>query len=315
MTKIMRAITQYELGGPEVLKVVSVPRPAAGPVEVLVRVHAAGLNAADWKTRRRGGFLGDPPFTLGYDVSGTVEEVGPGVTLFQPGDEVFGMPRFPHEVGAYAEFVTAPTRHFARKPSSISHVQAAALPLASLTAWQALTATAQVQPRERVLIHAAAGGVGHVAVQLAKSLGAYVIGTARASKHDLLRELGADEVIDYTQTLFEDVAHDVDVVIDPIGGDYARRSLRTLRAGGRLVELTPITDEELIADARAEGLWAGFMLVEPDHADLKHLADLVESGHLWPRVESVFPIEKAQMAHEAGETGRTTGKLVLQIAD
>src|SRR6185436_20651544 len=195
----MRAIRQLSLGGPEVLELAEVPRPQPGPTEVLVRVTAAGVNPVDWKVRAGGGFLGEPPFTVGWDVAGVVEGLGRGGTRFAPGDRVFGMPRFPHEAAAYADYVAAPARHFARAPASASDVEAAALPMAGLTAWQALVDTADVQPCQRVLVHAAAGGIGHLAVQIAKARGAYVIGTARAENHAFLAELGADEAIDYTR--------------------------------------------------------------------------------------------------------------------
>lgn len=186
----MRAIGQDVLGGPEVLKEVRPERPEPRPNEVLVRVRAAGVNPTDWKHRATGGFLGEPPFVLGWDVSGVVESVGIGVAAFRPGDEVFGMLSYPFGHGSHAEYVTAPARTFAPKPSGIDHVQAGALPLVSLTAWQALVERAEVQPGQRVLVHAAAGGVGHVAVQIAKARGARVIGTASAGKHEFLRSSG-----------------------------------------------------------------------------------------------------------------------------
>ena len=229
MTTTMRAIRQEVLGGPEVLRETEVPRPEPGISQVLVRVHAAGVNPTDWSHRAFPIFLGPPPFTLGWDVSGVVEATGFGVTLFQPGDEVFGMLPYPHGVGSHAEYVTAPTRAFARKPENVDHVQAAALPLAALTAWQALNDTARLEAGQRVLIHAAAGGVGHLAVQIARARGAYVIGTASAKNHDLVRGLGADEMIDYQATDFATAVSDVDVVLDTVGGDYPARSLRTLR--------------------------------------------------------------------------------------
>jgi NADPH:quinone reductase-like Zn-dependent oxidoreductase len=194
----VKAIRQTRLGGPEVLEYVDVERPEPQPTEVLVRVRAAGVNPVDWKTRARGAFLGEPPFTVGWDVAGTVEEVGRGVTRFAPGDRVFGMPRFPKEAAAYAEYATSPSRQLARTPDALSDVEAGALPLAALTAWQALVETAAVGRGERVVILGAAGGVGHLAVQIAKSRDAYVIGTASASKHAFLAALGADEVVDYT---------------------------------------------------------------------------------------------------------------------
>ncbi|MEU6744509.1 NADP-dependent oxidoreductase [Streptosporangium sandarakinum] len=311
----MRAIIQESAGGPEVLTLAEVDRPEPMSTEILVRVHAAGVNPADWKSRADGRLLGDPPAILGWDVSGVVEAVGRGVTRFRPGDEVFGMPRFPHKAGGYAEYVTAPSRHFTRKPASLDHVHAAALPLAALTAWQVLHDTANVQPGRRVLIHAAAGGVGHLAVQLAKHLGAYVIGTARTPKHAFVRELGADEVIDYTEQDFTETVHDVDLVIDSIGGDYGTRSLRTLRDGGALAQLTSEPDEDLLQQAAERGIWAGFVLVEPDNAAMATIAELVDTGRLRVEVDTVLPFEQAAKAHEIGETGRTTGKIVLTVGE
>lgn len=315
-TPQMRAVSQDTAGGPDVLKMITTDRPVPGPTEILVRVHAAGVNPTDWKSRTQGQFLSGAktPFTLGFDVSGVVEAVGLGVTVFAPGDKVFGMPRFPHPAGAYAEYVTAPARHFAHLPASLDHVQGAALPLASLTAWQALVDTADIRPGARVLIHAAAGGVGHLAVQIAKARGAYVIGTARQAKHDFLRGLGADELVDYTQQDFAETVRDIDIVLDTIGGDYGARSLRTLRPGGTLVSILPLDDSFPAAQAREARVRAGFMLVEPDQAGLRAVADLVNSGKLQVTVDTVVPLEEAAKAHTLGETGRTTGKIVLSVA-
>lgn len=315
-TPQMRAVSQDTAGGPDVLKMITTDRPVPGPTEILVRVHAAGVNPTDWKSRSQGEFLtgAKAPFTLGFDVSGVVEAVGLGVSLFAPGDKVFGMPRFPHPAGAYAEYVTAPARHFAHLPEGLDHVQGAALPLASLTAWQALVDTADVQPGARVLIHAAAGGVGHLAVQIAKSRGAYVIGTARQAKHDFLRGLGADELVDYTQQDFAESVRDVDVVLDTISGHYGARSLRTLRPGGTLVSILPLDESFPAAQAREARIRAGFMIVEPDQAGLRAVADLVNSGKLQVTVDTVLPLEEAAKAHTLGETGRTTGKIVLSVA-
>ncbi|WP_306328054.1 NADP-dependent oxidoreductase [Streptomyces venezuelae] len=307
----MRAVVVEQWGGPENLVEREVERPAPGLGEVLVRVHAAGVNPVDWKTRAGGALIewGTVP-AVGWDVSGTVEAVGPGVGLYRPGDEVFGMPLFPKQAGGYAEYVVAPARHLAPKPASLTHVEAAALPLAALTAWQALVDTADVRPGERVLVHAAAGGVGHLAVQIAKARGAYVIGTASAGKHQLVRELGADEVVDYRETRFEDVVSDVDVVLDGIGGETAARSLKVLRDGGRLITL-PGPDDVPAAPDEVRALW---VLVEPDHLGLREIAALVEQGKLRPVVEAAVPLAEAAKAHELGEQGRTTGKIVLTVA-
>ena len=312
-TTTMRAIRQEILGGPEVLQEVTVPRPEPGPSQILVRVRAAGVNPTDWGHRAHQIFLGPPPFTLGWDVSGVVEAVGFGVTIFQPGDEVFGMLPYPHGVGSHAEFVTGPARAFARKPANIDHVQAAALPLVALTAWQALVDTAAVSPGQRVLIHAAAGGVGHAAVQIAKARGAYVIGTASAANHDLVRNLGADEMIDYRATDFAEAVRDVDVVVDPMSGDYPARSLRTLRPGGQLVCLLPFA-EEAKAQAQRLGLRAQTMLVEADHAGMTAIAELVTQGSLRPVIAATFPLADAAKAHERGETRHVAGKLVLTMS-
>lgn len=242
-----------------------------------------------------------------------MEAVGYGVTLFKPGDEVFGMLPYPYGVGAHAEYVTGPARAFTHKPDSIDHVQAGALPLAALTAYQALVDTAQVQPGQRVLVHAAAGGVGHLAVQIAKARGAYVIGTASEPKHEFLRSLGADEVIDYRAGDFRDAVRDVDVVLDPLSGDTRVRSLDVLRPGGVLVSLLPGTDPEEAEKAQARGVRVETLLVEADQEGMKAVAELAASGALRAHVEAVFPLEEAAKAHELGETERTTGKLVLTV--
>ncbi|MDH6125392.1 NADP-dependent oxidoreductase [Kitasatospora sp. GP82] len=250
---------------------------------------------------------------VGWDVSGVVETAGLGVTLFRPGDEVYGMPGFPRMVGGYAQYVAAPARHFAPKPAGLDHVQAAALPLAALTAWQALVDMAALQEGQRVLVHAAAGGVGHLAVQVAKAYGAYVIGTASAGKHEFVRGLGADEVIDYTAADFASMVSDVDVVIDPIAGDYQERSLSVLRNGGTLITLPARETEALASAAAARSIRSGFMLVEPDRRALLAITELVETGKLKVHVDAVFPLADAAKAHELGETGRTTRKLVLTV--
>ncbi|MGK5730744.1 NADP-dependent oxidoreductase [Streptomyces sp. URMC 124] len=311
----MQAVVQDRFGGPEVLRLADVERPEPQPTEILVRVHAAGVNPVDVKTRAGegiAGWLGAPPFTLGWDVSGTVEAVGFGVTLFQPGDEVYGMPRFPHLGAAFAEYVTAPSRHFARKPAGLTHAEAAALPLAALTARQILVDTAGVRAGQRVLVHAAAGGVGHLAVQIAKSRGAYVIGTSGPAKADFVRSLGADEVLDHTAVRFEDEVRDADLVVDSIGDPaHQLRSLRTLRPGGLLVAVPSGVDPEAARAARERGVRATGFLVEPDRAGLEAITALVEAGELRVEVSAELPLQEAAKAHALVETGRTRGKVVL----
>ncbi len=310
----MRAVSQRTVGGPEVLEVVDVPQPEPAPTEVLVRVGAAGVNPVDWKVRARGGFLGEPPFTVGWDVAGTVEALGPGVTRFAVGDRVFGMPRFPRQAACYAEYVTSPSRQLARTPEALSDVEAAAIPLAALTAWQALVETADVQPGQRVLVLGAAGGVGHFAVQIAKRRGANVIGTARAAKHEFLAELGADEAVDYTQQPVEEAVSDVDVVLDLVGDESTARTVGTLRDGGLFIVVPSAAGLDPLKEAAGDRVRVTGILVEPDRAGLEALAGLVESGHLRPHVSARFALEDAARAHEAGETGRTQGKLVLTVA-
>ncbi|MGH8929544.1 MAG: NADP-dependent oxidoreductase [Egibacteraceae bacterium] len=307
----MRAVTQRQFGGPEVLEVMEVDAPVPLPSEVLVTVRAAGLNPID-AVIRSGAFpiLGQPPFVLGWDLSGVVSEVVPGVNRFKVGDEVYGMPLFPRPAGTYAELAAGPSRQLARKPRSIDHAHAAALPLAGLTAWQSLVDIADVQPGQRVLVHAAGGGVGHLAVQIAKHLGAYVIGTVSASKQEFVRDLGADEVIDYRAVDFTEAVHDVDVVLELVGGDYGTRSIEVLRAGGLLVTVVERTSAELATRAHAAGRRFAGISVEPDGAGLERLADLVDAGHLRVHVEHAVPLEDAAKAHALLESG-LRGKAVL----
>jgi NADPH:quinone reductase-like Zn-dependent oxidoreductase len=282
---------------------------------VLVRVAAAGINPVDWKTRQYGGnprAVGAPPFILGWDVAGVVEETSRSMTRFAVGDRVFGMPFFPRLARAYAEYVTSPSRQLARTADGLTDEQAAGLPLAGLTAWQSLVEIAQVGEGDRVLIHAAAGGVGHLAVQIAKARGAYVIGTARAAKHDYLRELGVDETIDYTSTPFEDVVSDVDIVLDAIGGDeHGLRSLETLREGGLLIVVPGGLPGAVAAAAREQSKRASGVQVEPDYCELESLAALVDEGTLTVTIDETFPLAKASEAHRRLEEGRARGKIVL----
>ncbi|WP_067680193.1 NADP-dependent oxidoreductase [Nocardia miyunensis] len=310
----MRAISQDTLGGPEVLREIQQPVPRPGPSEILVRVHATSLNPTDWKHRALGGlFLPEPPFVLGWDVSGEVVAAGHGVTLFAPGDEVFGMLPYPHGHGAAAEYVTGPARAFARKPRTVDHVRAAAVPLAGLTAWQALIDTANVQAGQRVLVHAAAGGVGHFAVQIAKARGAHVIGTASAANHEFLRGLGVDEVIDYRATDFVTQARDIDVAIDPLDTENVLRSIRTLRPGGIVVSLLRVDADQVRAAAAEAGVRSALMLVEADHTGMSELSRMVDQGTLRPTIAKAFPLAEAATAHALGDTGRTVGKLVLTV--
>lgn len=309
----MRAVTQHSFGGPEVLQVEEVEAPTPVPTEVVVAVRAAGVNPVEAMIRS-GAFpmFGEPPFVLGWDVSGVIAEVVPGVHRFEVGDEVYGMPLFPRAAGAYAELVAAPSRQLARKPRSIDHAHAAALPLAGLTAYQALVDIADVQVGQRVLVHAAGGGVGHLAVQIAKDRGAHVIGTASSGKHEFVRSLGADEVIDYRTVDFADVVADVDAVLDLVGGGYGSRSIDVLAPGGLLVTAVDRADAELAARTRAAGRRFAGITVEPDGPGLERLADLVDAGRLRVHVEHAVALEEASKAHELLGSG-IAGKIVLTV--
>lgn len=308
----MKLITQDTLGGPEVLRLAEAARPTPGPAEVLVRVRASGVNPTDWKHRAGGRFLGEPPFTVGWDVAGVVEECGVGVAVLAPGDEVLGMLPYPGRGGGYSEFVVAAPRTFVRRPEGLDVVHAAALPLVGLTAWQALVDVAGVQPGQRVLVHAAAGGLGHMAVQIAKARGAFVIGTASGAKHEFVRSLGADEVIDYRATDFAAHLSEIDAVLDTIGDDYGPRSIATMRPGGAYVCVTPANvDPDLAGAAQAAGVRTAVMLVERDHAALTEVVRLYAEGQLRVEVAQTFPIGRVADAHALGEQGHNTGKLVL----
>jgi NADPH:quinone reductase-like Zn-dependent oxidoreductase len=308
----MRAVVMSSYGGPEVLKVEEVPRPSPILTEVLVRVLAAGTNPVDTYVRSGAFPLLKPPAILGWDVCGVVEEVFPGVNRFHVGDEVYGMPFFPRAASAYAEYVAAPARQLALKSAGLDHIQAAGLPLAGLTAWQALVDIAEVKPGQRVLIHAAAGGVGHLAVQVAKARGAYVIGTASRSKHELVLSLGADEVIDYRETDFTTAVKGIDVGFDLVRGDYGARTLDVLRPGGVLVTVDRL-NPEIEARAAATGKRVAGMAVEPDHVGLEALARLADEGKLRVHVAQTFPLAEAASAHALYARDGVSGKIVLAV--
>ena len=312
----MRAAVLHEYGEPEVLGIEEMPAPEPIPTEVQVRVHAAGINPVDLKTRAGAGVagvLGEPPVVLGWDVAGVVTKVGGGVTRFRVGDEVFGMPWFPRRGGAYAEYVTAPSRHFAAKPHPLSFEEAAALPLAGLTAWQIVVDTIALEDGADLLIHGAAGGVGHLAVQIAKARGASVIASARAEQHGWLRKLGADATIDYEGQRFEDLVGDLDAVID-FPGSYGERSLPTLRPGGILVSVPSGASEGLVAKAKESNRRATGFLVEPDPVGLDGLSHLIENGELQVKVDRAFDLDEVVAAHHAAAEHHGGGKIVLRLA-
>src|SRR6266403_2075100 len=311
-SQTMKAIRIHNYGGLEVLQYEGAPRPKPQAGEVLVRVHAAGVNPIDWKVRE--GHMRDfwPhkfPLILGWDLSGVVEELGRGVSRFKIGDEVYSIPD-PTRDGAYADYIVVRELELALKPNSLHQIRAAAVPLAALTAWQSLFDTAQLQPGQRVLIHAGSGGVGHFAVQLAKWKGAYVFATASTKNQDLLRKLGVDEPIDYTQQRFEDVARNIDIVLDTIGGETQERSWSVLKKGGNLVSLVQPPSEE---KAKELGVRTAFMAGHPSGAQLAEIAKIVDSGKLAPVIDRILPFSEVRRAHELSQSGHTRGKIVLRV--
>ncbi|MEU1183077.1 NADP-dependent oxidoreductase [Streptomyces sp. NPDC005820] len=306
-----RVITQRAIGGSDVLELAEIPLPSPGPGEVLVRVRATGMNPADWKVRiGKVDFFGPPPYVLGHEFSGTVEAVGEGATRFAVGEDVYGWTVPPH--GSHADHVVVTEDRIAPGPRTLDHIGAAALPISGFTAYQALVTLADVQPGRRVLIHGAAGGVGHLAVQLAKARGAYVIGTARAAKHDYVRGLGADELVDYTVEDFSTL-RDIDAVLDTISNDYGPRSLPTLKPGGILVDVVGVGVDRTEVTARAAELGVRFVefFLEPTPRVLTAFAELVDAHGIRPTIAETLPLTQAAKAHDLSETGRVQGKIVL----
>lgn len=310
----MRAAIYDQFGGPEVLSVREVEDPPVGPDSVLVRARATSVNPVDWKIREgylQGALPHHLPIVPGWDVAGVVTAVGPSVrTGVQVGDEVIGYVRRDDVgLGTAAELVSAPERTLAPKPANLSFEEAAALPLAGLTAYQALTEALEVQDGERVLVHAASGGVGHLAVQVAKALGATVVATAGPDSHAWLRELGADEVLDYhdgpISTLLDAVGGPVDAVLDLVGGETLADAPAQLRPGGRVAS---VVETDVLEQPGGH-----YVFVRPDRESLGALAALAESGAVRVRVSATYPLEQIAEAHRASEQGSPGGKIVVTI--
>ena len=310
-TETMKAVRIHKFGGPEVLQYEDVPRPEPGTHQVLVRVHAAGVNPADWKIRE--GKLGNIPLPsiMGNDFSGEIEALGPDVTEFRVGESVFGS--VADESGSYAEYALAPVSQIVEKPTGLDHVEAASIPVGAMTAWQALFDEAKLRSGQKILIHAASGGVGNFAVQFAKWKGAYVIGTASGANAELVRSLGAHEFIDYRTTRFEDVVQDADVVFDTIGGETQERSWKALRKGGILVSVVQPPSEKIAAAHGARGV---FMVEDAKrNEELVQIAKLVASGQIKVNVETILKLTEARKAQELSQGGHAHGKIVLTVAE
>ncbi len=310
--RTMKSVCIYSYGGPEVLVYEDSPLPHPGEGEVLIKVHAAGINPVDWKVRE--GHLKEMlhhtfPLILGWDVSGVVETLGTSITRLKVGDEVYSRPDIARD-GAYAEFIVVKESEVALKPKSIDHIHAAALPLAGITAWQTLFGAGALSAGQRVLIHAAAGGVGSLAVQLAKWKGAHVIGTASAENHDFLKKLGVDQVVDYRSQRFDEVVQPVDVVLDTMGGDVQERSWKVLKRGGILVSTVSPPSAETAA---ANGVRQAFVFIKPDAPALAEIAKLVDGEKLKAIVETILPLSDATRGQELSERGHTRGKIVLRV--
>jgi NADPH:quinone reductase-like Zn-dependent oxidoreductase len=310
----MKAVQIYAYGGTEVLSYEDAPLPTIADDDILIRVHAAAINPVDWKIRE--GYLQEflpykLPLILGWDVSGVVEAIGAEVTHFKPGDEVYSRPNIERN-GAYAEYIAVKASEVAFKPKTVDHIHAAAVPLAGITAWHCLFEAAHLTAGQRVLIHAAAGGVGSYAVQFARWKGAHVIGTASARNRDFLMELGANEVIDYQTSQFEAGLAPVDVVFDTIGGDVQERSWQVIKPGGILVSIVSPPSEE---KAVAHQCRSAYVFIQPRADWLTEIADLIDAGQVKPIVETVLPLSQVAEAHSLSQSGRTRGKIVLQVKE
>ena len=313
----MKAIILTRQGGVENLLISEIEQPQPQPTEVVVKVHAISINPVDIKTRKGGALYAsmkdDPPVILGWDISGVITKVGDEVKSFKEGDAVFGMVNFPGHGKAYAGYVAAPADHFALKPENISHPEAAAATLAALTAWQVLVHEAKVNKGQHLLMHAAAGGVGHFAVQIAKHLGMTVSGTASAANEAYLKEIGVNHFIDYTSQNFEEAAKDLDVVFDPIGGETTARSLQVLKHGGTLISIVGGVKDHLAPTIQEKGIKAKNYLVHSSGDDMKELAQLLQQRILKPYVSYQFSFEEMAKAHQQIETGKTRGKVVVNL--
>jgi NADPH:quinone reductase-like Zn-dependent oxidoreductase len=308
----MRAVRIHQYGGVDTLKLDTIDKPTINDDDVLIQVNAASINPVDWKVRE--GYLQafvpyELPVTLGLDVAGIVTEVGADVTDIKVGDEVFSRPAI-HRDGSYAEFIAVKAEEVALKSPKLDFSQAAALPLAGITAWQCLVDVADVQPGQRVLVHAGAGGVGHLAIQIAKAKGAVVVATASASNQALLKELGADQAVDYSKAPLAEQIDAVDIVLDTMGGEIQQNSWALLKDNGILVSVVDQPDESV---AKANNARSAFVFIEPSRRILEELNALVDEDKLRPIIEHRFTLETIAEAHLQSQSGRTRGKIVVEV--
>lgn len=313
----MKAIVLNATGGTDKLVYTDVSVPQIKGNEVLVAVKAVSINPVDVKTRCGEGIYemirGKMPLILGWDISGTVVKIGKDVTNLNTGEEVCGMVNFPGVGAAYAEFVAVPEEQLSHIPQNMSVRDAASVTMTSQTAWQALVHNAHIKKGDRVLIHAASGGVGHIAVQIAKYFGAYVIATSSAKNKNFVLSLGADEHIDYHHQNFEEVVSGIDIVLDTIGGSYIERSLQVIKHGGTLISIPTEPDKNVKEEARLKDVKCYFILVKSNGKDQREIVKLVEKGMIKPHIDAVFSFCKMDEAHSQIESGHTVGKLLVEV--
>jgi NADPH:quinone reductase-like Zn-dependent oxidoreductase len=313
----MKAIVLQSFGSVDNFQPQNIPLPVIKDNEVLVQVKAISINPVDAKTRMGKGISGrfkdQSPIILGWDIAGIVTATGKDVSQFKEGDEVFGMVNFPGIGNAYAEYIAAPAAHLAIKPSNITFAEAAAATLAALTAYQALTQKLTIKHGNKVLIHAAAGGVGHYAVQIAAHYDAYVIGTSSAANKDFVLSLGADEHIDYkTQSLVDTVA-DIDIVLDTIGGNNIDNSLEVIKPGGTIISIPSGLNETVVEKAKAKNINGFFFLVASNGEDMQNIAQLLQQGIIHSHISRIFSFDEIPEAHQQIESGKTKGKIVIAL--
>lgn len=310
----MKAFRIHEYGNVDLLKMDEVSIPEIEKDEVLIKVYATSVNPVDWKIREgylKGMNLHKLPLTLGWDVAGIIEKTGDDVTEFKIADEVYSRPSIERD-GTYAEYIVVKAKEVAFKPKSITFLESATIPLAGITAWEVLVTTANIQAGQRVLIHAASGGVGSLAVQIAKAKGCYVIGTTSEKNLDFVKSLGADEVIDYKNQDFSELLSDIDVVFDTVDGKTQNDSWKVLKEGGILVSVTNKPNADL---AKEHKVRSAFVFIQPNVPVLNELTNLIDSGKLKPVVGSVFSFSETKKAQELSQSGRAIGKIAIKVVE